>query len=271
MAFVNVGGNNIYYEVLGQGDPLVMVHGFGHYSLQWGKLPAEFAKQYQVIMVDNRGTGRSDKPDIPMTIPMLADDLARVLDALSIDRVNIFGVSMGGLISQRFALNHHERVINLILGSTSPGGPHFLKPDADGLRILFDAEYLKNMTPERRTREVFSFMCSEEYIAENPESYNYYHRATVEHPTPGYIFKRQAEAMFREDTWDELPGIDVPTMLITGTADRLVPFRNSELMKERIPGSELVLLQGKLHGFFIEAMDSTKIFINGFIKRHSAK
>jgi 3-oxoadipate enol-lactonase len=271
MASVNVDGVNIFYEVGGQGDPLVMVQGYGHYSQQWGKLPLEFAKQYKVILIDNRGTGQSDKPDVPMTITMMADDIARVLDALSIKRANIFGVSMGGLISQRFAVNHPERVINLILGCTFPSGLHHVKPPADGLRILFDSAYLKSLTPDQRTKEIFKYMVSEEFIAENPQAYKDYHEATMEHPTPGYTFKRHAEAIAKEDTWEELAGIKVPTMFITGTSDRIVPFKNSELMEKQVPGAELVLLQDKRHGFFIEAMDSTKIFVNGFIKRHTPK
>jgi len=269
MASVNVEGVNIYYEVLGQGEPLVMIQGFGQYSLQWGQLPNEFAKQYTVILMDNRGTGRSDKPDSPMSIAILADDISKVLDALSIRRANIFGVSMGGLISQRFAINHPERVINLILGCTFPSGAHHIQPPSDGMRILFDVEYLKSLTPEQITRETFKFLCSEEYINENPEAYKYYHRVTMENPTPGYTYKRQSQAIAQEDTWEGLPGIKVPTMIITGTSDRIVPYKNSELIRERIAGSELVLLQDKRHGFYIEAMDSTKIFTNGFIKRHT--
>lgn len=269
MASVNVDGVNIYYEVQGQGDPLVMIQGYGHYSLQWGQLPGEFAKQYRVILIDNRGTGRSDKLDAPITVPVMAGDILGVLDDLSIRKANIFGVSMGGLISQRFAINHPERVINLILGCTTPGGSHHIPPDIDGLRLLFDIEYLKTMTPEQRTMEIFRFMCSEEYIAANPEAYKYYHRVTIEHPTPGYIFRRQAEAIKQEDTWEGLAGIGVPIMFITGTSDKIVPYKNSELMNKQVQGSEIILLQDKRHGFFIEAMESTREFINSFIKRHT--
>jgi 3-oxoadipate enol-lactonase len=271
MASVSVDGVNIFYEVSGQGEPLVMIQGFGHYSLQWGRLPDEFAKQYKVILIDNRGTGRSDKPNVPMTIPMIADDIARVLDALSIEKANIFGISMGGLIAQRFAINHPERVINLILGCTFPSGAHHITPPPEGLRILFDGKYLASMTPEQRTREVFGFLCSEEFIEADPEAYSYYHRVTMEHPTPGYIFKRHGEAISKEDTWEELPGIKVPTLIITGTADKIVPFENSKLLKERIPDSELVLLPDKRHSFFIEAMDATVTSVSSFIKKHTPK
>ena len=271
MASVSVDGVNIYYEVMGQGDPMVMIQGYGQYSLQWGPLPNEFAKQYKVILIDNRGTGRSDKPDAPLTVPMMADDVVKVLDALSIRRAIVFGVSMGGMIAQEFAINHADRLTNLILGCTTPGGPNSIKPTPEGAKILFDYDYLKNMTAEQRSLEVFRFFCSEDFIKENPDALKQYHEATIKYPTPLYTFARQAEAVSKFDTWDRLEKIKAPTMIISGTSDHIIPFKNSELLEQRIPGAELTLLQDKRHGFFIEGVDSTKIFTNGFIKRHQPK
>ena len=272
MPLAKADGANIYYEVIGQGDPLVLIQGYGHHLLHWGTLPQEFVKiGYQVVLLDNRGVGRSDKPDAPVTISIMADDVSKVMDAAGIGRAAVFGVSMGGIIAQVFAFNHAERLNALILGCTTPCGAHHVAADPEGIRILFDYEYLKNMTPEQRSQTVFSFFCSEEYIQANPDALKYYHAVTVQYPTPTSTFARQAEAISKEDTWDRLPGIKSPTMIITGTADRIVPFKNSELLEERIPGAELVLLQDKQHGFFIEAMDSTRIFVNGFIKRKAKK
>ena len=272
MPYASTEGIKLYYEVMGQGDPLVLIMGYGHHSLHWGALPQQLAKvNYQVVVMDNRGVGRSDKPDAPMSINMMADDVAMVMDVAGLKRASVFGVSMGGLIAQVFALNHPDRLINLVLGCTFCGGPHMVPPDPEALRILFDYEYLQKMTPEQRSMTVFKFFCSDEFIETDKESFNYYHRVTTEFPTPVHIFKRQAEAISAEDTWDRLPSIKSPTMIITGTDDRLVNFKNSELLEERIPGAELTLLQDKRHGFFIEAMDSTRIFVNGFMKRRSKR
>lgn len=272
MPYVDINGVKIYYEVLGQGDPLVMIQGYGHHSLQWGGLPNEFTKlQYQVILMDNRGVGRSDKPDAPLTVPQMADDVCKVLDTLSIRRASVFGVSMGGMIAQEFALNHPDRLINLILGCTTPGGPNSVKPTPEGAKILSDFDYVKNMTPEQRTREIFKFFCTEDFIEANPDALKWYHEATMAYPTPTRVFVQQAEAVSKFDSWDRLPDIKAPTMIITGTADHIIPFKNSELLEERIPGAELTLLQDKRHGFFIEAMDSTRIFINGFMKRKARR
>jgi pimeloyl-ACP methyl ester carboxylesterase len=272
MPFAGDEGVKLYYEVTGQGDPLVLIMGYGHHSLHWGALPQQFAGiDYRVVVMDNRGVGRSDKPDAPMTISVMADDVARVMDAAGLKKASVFGVSMGGLIAQVFALNHPDRLTNLVLGCTFSGGPNMVPPDPEALRVLFDYEYLQKMTPEQRSMTVFKFFCSDEFIETDKESFNYYHRVTTEYPTPAYIFKRQAEAISAEDTWDRLLSIKAPTMIITGTDDRLVSFKNSQLLEERIPGAELTLLQDKKHGFFIEAIDSTRIFVNGFMKRRSKR
>jgi pimeloyl-ACP methyl ester carboxylesterase len=272
MPLLDVGGANIYYEVQGQGDPLVMLQGYGHHSMHWGGLPREFLKlQYQLILIDNRGAGRSDQRDEPLTIQQMADDVCKVLDAVSLKKASVFGVSMGGMIAQEFALNHGDRLINLILGCTTPGGPNAIPPEPDGMKLLFDFDYLKSLGPEQRTKYVFGFFCSEEFISENPDALKQYHEVTIQYPTPTFMFRRQAEAIAGFSSWDRLENIKSPTMIIAGTSDHIVPFKNSELLEQHIPGAELTLLQGKRHGFFIEAADSTRIFINGFMKRHGRR
>jgi len=272
MPFASSGDVKLYYEVIGQGDPLVLIMGYGHHALHWGDLPQQFAKNNcQIVVMDNRGTGRSDKVNAPISIAMMADDVCRVMDAAGLKKASVFGVSMGGLIAQVFAFNHPDRLNNLVLGCTFPGGSHTVPTDPEGMRILFDYEYMQKMTLEQRSMTVFKFFCSDEYIESNRTAFEYYHKVTTDYPTPLFVFKRQAEAIAAEDTWDRLPDIKSPTMIISGTDDHLVNFKNSELLKERIPGAELTLLQDKKHGFFIEAMDSTRIFVNGFMKRRSQR
>lgn len=135
-----------------------------------------------------------------MTLPGVLDDLA-------IRKANVFGVSMGGVISQRFALNHPDRVSNMVLG------------------------------------------CA----------------------TPTRTFRYQAEAIAGEDTWDELATLTSPTLLITGSEERLVPCGNSQKMAKRIPGAELVMLKGMRHGFYIEAIEETIDAIDGFIKKNTSQ
>ncbi|MCX6004545.1 MAG: alpha/beta hydrolase [Chloroflexi bacterium] len=271
MPFVKSGDVNIYYEVRGQGDPLVMIMGLGGHLLQWGSLPDDLAKQYKVILMDNRGVGRSDRLQGPITMSMMVDDVASVLDETSTGKAHVFGVSMGGMIAQEFAIRHGDRLLNLVLGCTTCSGTHHIRSDAGALRILFDVEYLKSLTPEKRTMETLLFLCTEEFIDANPEIYQYYHKVTMDYLTPGITYKYQGEAVYKWDSWERLPDLKAPTMIITGTSDRIINPGNSKILAERIPGSELVLLQDKRHGFFIEARDSTRLFINGFMKRHGVK
>ena len=272
MPFARSGDVKLHYEVIGEGDPLLLIMGYGHHALHWGDLPQQFAENnYQIVVMDNRGTGRSDKVDEPVSIAMMADDVCSVMDAAGLKKASVFGVSMGGMVAQVFALNHPDRLYDLVLGCTFPGGPHTVPTDPEGMRILFDYDYLRKMTPQQRSMAVFRFFCSDEFIEANNASFDYYHKVTTEYPTPLFIFRRQAEAIASEDTWDRLPNIKVPTMIISGTDDHLVNFKNSELLAKRIPGAELTLLQDKRHGFFIEAMDSTRIFVNGFMKRRSQR
>jgi pimeloyl-ACP methyl ester carboxylesterase len=228
-------------------------------------------QQYQVITFDNRGTGQSDKVDAPMTLAGLADDAVKLLDELKIPRAHVFGVSMGGMIAQELALNYPDHVITLILGCTNSGVAHSIKPDPEAYRLLFNLEYMKNLTPEQRSKAVWKFAVSEEFASDNVQAFNYYHKVTTEHATPTFIFQRQAEAIGGWDSWDRLPHLNMPVMIITGTSDRIIPYKNSDLLRERIPNSELTMLQDKRHFFFIEAADSTKAFINGFIKRKAKK
>ena len=272
MPTVNIDGLNIYYETLGQGEPILLIQGYGHNSLHWGDFPAQMSRQqYQLITFDNRGTGRSDKVDAPMTIAGLADDAVKVLDDLKIAKAHVFGVSMGGMIVQELALNYPDRVITLILGCTNSGVSHSIKPDPEAYRLLFNLEYMKNLAPEQRSRAVWKFAVSEEFASTNTQALNYYHKVTTDYPTPTVIFQRQAEAIGGWDSWDRLPHLEMPVMIIAGTSDRIIPYKNSELLRERIPNAELTLLQDKRHFFFVEAADSTRAFVNGFIKRKAKK
>jgi 3-oxoadipate enol-lactonase len=94
---------------------------------------------------------------------------------------------------------------------------------------------------------------------------------TVQYPTPVHTLRNQFDLAAKFDAWDRLSNIKAPTMIIAGTSDHIIPFKNSELLEELISGAELTLLQDKRHGFYIEGMDSTRIFVNGFMKRRGKR
>src|SRR5216684_8968361 len=137
MPEIRVGDVKLHYEVQGSGDPLLMVMGLGSSSATWPPdLIAELARSFRVITYDNRGTGLSDKPDIPYSLEMFAADAIALIDSLKLDRIHLFGVSMGGMIAQEVALRYAPRLQTLTLGCTTFGGKNAVPPPAESIKLL---------------------------------------------------------------------------------------------------------------------------------------
>ena len=267
MPTVKVGDINIYYETHGEGEALVLIMGYGGHSGWWAPQIPVFSQEYRVVAFDNRGTGRSDKPDIPYTMQMMAGDIAGLLEAIGIDAAHAYGVSMGGMIAQEFALRYPEKVSSLILGCTTCGGTHGIMPDTEAMTVLFDMERMQRLTPEESTRQILPFLCSQEFIDNNPDIIEQFVTAVVEYVTPLHGYTRQGEAIMGHDTYDRLPNIKAPTLVIGGDTDRLVPVENSRLLASRIPDAELVILKDTGHGFMETAEEANKAVLD-FLRRH---
>jgi pimeloyl-ACP methyl ester carboxylesterase len=268
MSTAKVDDINIYYEIHGKGEPLVLIYGYAADSGLWFRQIPILSKKYRVIAFDNRGAGRSDKPDIPYTMAMMAGDIAGLLDTIGIDAAHIFGISMGGMIAQHFALNYPQRVISLILGCTFCGGVHSIQTKPESMAALFDFERFKKMTPEEFVRQLIPFLFSQEFIAKNPDIVEKRVAKSLEYPTPLHGFTRQAMAMMGHDTYELLPEIKLPTLVIAGDNDRLIPFENSRILASRIPKAELVIIKGAGHEFFIEDAEEANKIILSFLGRH---
>jgi pimeloyl-ACP methyl ester carboxylesterase len=268
MPTVKVGDINIYYEVHGEGEALVLIRGYTGNTAWWFQDVPVFSRQYRVVALDNRGAGQSDKPDAPYTIEMMAGDLAGLLEAISIDRAHIFGVSMGGAIALRFALRYPERVGTLILGCTTCGGPHSILPDTEAVKALFDFEHLKELTPEGRVKEMLPFLLSQDFVEKNPSLLQELMVKIMKHPAPLHGAMNQALAIMGHDAYECLPEIKAPTLVIQGDADRLVPVENSRILVSRIPRAELVILKNTGHSFTIEAADESHRIVLDFLRRH---
>src|SRR6266851_4926483 len=137
MSDVRVDDVQLHYEVDGSGEPLLMVMGLGGSSAGWSpELVSELAPSFRTIIYDNRGTGRSDKPDIPYSLEMFAGDAIAILDDLKVERAHVFGVSMGGMIAQEIALRYPSRLQTLTLGCTTFGGRNAVPPPAESVKLL---------------------------------------------------------------------------------------------------------------------------------------
>src|SRR5215813_9335628 len=258
---------NVHYDVSGGGEPLLMIMGLGASSAAWDpELVEELAKSFRTVTFDNRGTGQSDKPDKPYSIEMFANDAAGVLDGLKIPCAHIFGVSMGGMIAQEFALRHPQRTASLTLGCTTAGGSHSVPPPPESLKILTAPRV--GVSPEEIIRRGWPLGYTSEYIAAHRAELEAQIPRLLEHPTPPFAFQRQLEGTYTLKTWDRLPHIKAPTLVITGAKDVLIPARNSELLAERIPGAKLHLIANAGHSFMSEGrQEFMRVFVP-FVKSH---
>jgi 3-oxoadipate enol-lactonase len=261
MPEVRVGEVRLHYEVAGRGDPLLMVMGMGGSSAGWPPdLLTELARSFRTIVYDNRGTGLSDKPDVPYSLEMFAADAIAILDDLNISRTHLFGVSMGGMIAQEIALRYGSRLQTLTLGCTTCGGKNAVPPPPESARLLSAPR--NGLSDEDVIRRGWPLAYTPEFI-EN-------HRAELEatiprllvNATPAFIFKRHLEATYGLKTYDRLPEITMPTLIITGAKDVLIPARNSEILAERIPGAKLHVIPNAGHAFFNEAREQ---FLKEFV------
>lgn len=243
MAFVVNQGTKIYWDERGQGEPLLLIMGLGYPSDAWFRTRPVLAAKYRTIAFDNRGVGRSDMPDGPYPIPVMASDAAAVLDAARLESAHIFGISMGGMIAQEFALQYPQRVRSLILGCTASGGPHAVRSDAETTAMLMGRG---NMTKEEAAEAAVPFI----YDKGTPRTLI---DEDIERRRPFFpeakAYNAQLQGILAWEAYSRLSKISAPTLVIHGESDRLVPVGNGKLIAERIPGAKLVILKNASHIF----------------------
>lgn len=251
------GNVEIAYWVHGEGTPLLLLTGLGTPALSWGPFPALLSQQgYQAIVVDNRDCGNSTPCEgIEYSIKDMADDAVAVLDDLEIDEAYVLGISMGGMIAQEVALNHSSRVRRLMLLATTPGGPEHVQADPTFLVDIFAMPQGEDQK-EWTTRTLGQLM-GPGFAERNREIMEQAAEMRIQHGSDPAEFSRQWQAIMSFGSWDRLPQINVPTLVVHGKADPLVPFPNGEKLASRIPGAELVAIDGVGHFVPLEAAAET--------------
>jgi pimeloyl-ACP methyl ester carboxylesterase len=267
MPHATVNGLSLHYAIEGAGDPLLMVMGLGASSASWDpQLIAELARTFRVITFDNRGTGLSDKPAMPYSLEMFAGDAVGLIDALGCDRVHLFGPSMGGMIAQEFALRHGARLQTLTLGCTTFGGKHATPPPAASIKLLTAPRH--GASEEEIIRRGWPLAYSPAFIRNRRDYLETSIPRLLANPTPVFAYKRHLDASYGLKTYDRLPAILTPTLVITGGEDVLIPAHNSEILAERIPSAKLHIIPNVGHAFFNEApAEFLKVFVP-FLQAH---
>ena len=264
MPKATVGEVDLYYEIHGEGPPLLMINGLGASVEMWSPFWKRLATHYQVILFDNRGVGRSQAPAGRITVRAMADDSAGLLDSLGVDETAVYGASMGGMIAQELALDHPRRVRALLLGMTTAGGPHSIRPEPEVMQRL--ATVVNPPSGTSPLEVLWSLEYSPEYLREHRAEL-LREAATIRYPTTSDGYRRQAEAALTFDSYDRLPEIRAPTLVMAGTRDVLMPPKNARIIAERIPGARLRLFDGAGHGFTREKSEEATVEILRFLEQ----
>lgn len=260
-------GIEMYYEEHGSGEPLLLIMGWSGNAATWRPQIPGLAERYRVIVFDNRGAGRTAAPAGPYSIKQMAEDAAGLMDALQLERANVFGVSMGGMVAQELALSYPDRVGSLVLGCTSPGGKQaagfsqlrdeiegfYELHESGGLDLQWFAEFLKRLWTDGA-------------LARSDSRLQDFVFSLIRFPPTMRGMRDQAEAVLAHNAYDRLERIEQPTLVITGDEDSLIDPRNSAILAERIPGAQLAFFGGLKHAFHLERPEQVNALIIEFIE-----
>jgi len=249
-------GLKLRYEIRGSGEPVALIMGFSGSGRGWGEAFLKLMEaRFKIFVIDNRGTGESDKPDAEFTLADMAADIAAVLDHAETPRAHIFGISMGGMIAQEFALAYPERTRGLVLGCTNCGASHSVPADPAAIANLIPAP---GIDPIEQARRAFSVACGKAFLnsAAGQEILSQAIAEMGNYPiTPMHTFMRQGQAIGGFDSFARLGQIKSPTLIIHGDDDSIVPYPNAEVLQGAIAGSKKHTLKAAGHMFFWEVPD----------------
>ena len=244
MPTARVNGLDIYFERAGEGSPLLFISGTGgDLRNKPNQFDGPLARAFDMVSHDQRGLGRSDKPDRPYSMADYADDAAGLMARLGWDQAHVVGVSFGGMVAQELALRHPDRVERLVLACTSPGG-------AGGASYPFHE--IEHLTGEARAKHLIPISDTRRdgaWAAANPETYAQLVALAsadpfADEPSRKQGAHRQLEARKDHDTWDRLSDISAPTLIAAGRYDGVALPETQEKMAARIPHATLRFFEG---------------------------
>lgn len=246
MAHADIADIRVYYEVAGEGPPVLFIGGTGgDLRRRPNVLDGPLARSFTVAAHDQRGLGRTSKPDRPTTMAEYASDAAGLVDHLGWRRIGLVGVSFGGMVAQELALARPDLVDRLVLCCTSAGG---------GGGASYPLHELSDLPADERVRRQLAISDTRfgaEWQAAHPEELaRRLERARAEaaplddDPDREVGARRQLEARRHHDTWDRLDRIEAPTLVAAGRYDGIAPLQNSQALAERIPAARLEVYEG---------------------------
>ena len=265
---ISVNGLSFHVEITGQGEPLVLIMGLGAPGDKWRPNVAAYSRSFRCVTIDNRGAGRSSKPEVPAySTAEMAGDVLGIMDALGIEKAHVNGVSMGGAIAQILAADHPERVRSLILTSTFASVSNSFRRAIETLREAIDQldgatfkrlnQWMTFSQATQNTREDMLFDAEKQDMA-----YPY--------PMPHYAYKAQCNACLSHNMAGRLKEIKSPTLIAAGDCDLFVPMEKTMELYEGIAGSQLYLCRGGGHVHEWEHLKEYNEATMEFLMKHSS-
>ncbi|HEX5225370.1 MAG TPA: alpha/beta hydrolase [Solirubrobacteraceae bacterium] len=253
MALAAVNGIELSYERTGAGtagEPLLLIMGMSGTMLHWGEPFLQLLRaEFDVIAYDHRGVGRSSRLEGVTSIPQLAEDAAGLLAALEVPRAHVLGISMGGMVAQELVLADPELVCTLTLGCTYCGGPGAEHGDEETMRKLSLAMGSGDRAAALRASWEANIG---DGLLGDAAAYASFLEIAEEYAVALPVVMAQMRAVLRHDTHDRLPSVRAPTLVLHGTADRMLPVGNGRMIAELIPGAELHTFEDVGHMFWWE-------------------
>jgi 3-oxoadipate enol-lactonase len=264
MPMAQLGAIDLFYERAGHGAPLLFISGTGgDLRVKPNVFDGPLPKLFDVLAYDQRGLGRSAKPDVAYSMADYADDAAALLDYVGWPTVKVIGVSFGGMVAQELVLRHPAKVQRLVLACTSPGG-------AGGASYPFhEIQHLKGEDRARHLIQIMDTCLDANWAAANPDAYAQFVAMATADPyagEPGHQMgaRRQLEARAGHDTWDRLDQIRCPVFIAAGRYDGIALPETQHKLASRIAGATLHFFEGG-HLFMLQdrtAIPSMVEFLN---------
>ncbi len=246
----------IPYLRLGAGEPLVFIHGLGEVKEGWAN-QFEFADQYDLIIPDLRGHGEYESPPGEISIHNFAKDVITLLKGLEIESAHICGLSMGGMVAQEIYRQAPEMCLSLMLVSTF----HFAPKRLGKLYLKLRQTTVENKLPDV-LREKAAKLCLYSWSRENFESFYQFYRPNSE------FYFQSMEACLKVNNLTLLPQIKVPTLIIGGQYDTVIPVWVQLLMHKQIRHSEFVIFKNTGHIAKLEAKEEFNEVLRNFLNKH---
>ena len=257
---VAVGDIEMAYQVLGRGKPLLMIPGLSATMDMWSpRFLDNLSGRFNIVLFDNRGMGESSAGTEEFDIDRFADDTASLMDALNIERAHVLGWSMGGDVALSFAVRHPEKLDRLIIYAGDCGGSQRVLTD----EVMRELDMLAN--PDLDPMEYFPILFPQYWMESHPDFWKDF--VNISETAEPENIKKQCDAYINwEGVYDQLPSINRPALIITGTEDISTPPENAPILAERIPGSWLVRIEGAGHGLMYQYPDELAKIIIDFVE-----